>query len=247
MKTPICVAGLVVGAALVLSGCENEATAPAPATKPEPGSGNGPAAAKRVRIGKNVYFEKLDGDRRRVVVEATVCLREGLLELFLCRKRFKEHEAILAADIDARDIHKGLLLTGAKPGSVMKYVEKNGQYEVIPPKGQRIKVTVEYEDKGKRVSIPAQKWIRHIKTKKDLDLDWVFAGSLLIPDNEDKNKPPLYAANGGDVICVSNFESALLDLPVKSSKDNPELMFEPHTERIPAGHQGPCLLGADPG
>jgi len=33
---------------------------------------------------------------------------------------------------------------------------------------------------------------------------------------------------------VSNFESALLDLPVKSSKDNPELMFEPHTERIPA-------------
>ena len=40
-------------------------------------------------------------------------------------------------------------------------------------------------------------------------------------------------ANGGDVICVSNFEDAMLDLPINSSKNNDELAFEAFTERIP--------------
>src|SRR5262245_2336776 len=42
-----------------------------------------------------------------------------------------------------------------------------------------------------------------------------------------------YLANGGDVVCVSNFESALLDLPIKSSSANAALIFEADTERIP--------------
>ena len=44
----------------------------------------------------------LPDNKRRVLVNAEVCLREGQLELFLCRKQTKEHEAILAADVDAR-------------------------------------------------------------------------------------------------------------------------------------------------
>ena len=42
-----------------------------------------------------------------------------------------------------------------------------------------------------------------------------------------------YAANQGDVICVANFDTALLDLPIMSSKDNDDLVFEAHTARIP--------------
>ena len=49
----------------------------------------------------------------------------------------------------------------------------------------------------------------------------------------DKNTPPSYAANGGDVICVSNFPDAMLDLPINSPKDNSDLNFEAWTERIP--------------
>ncbi len=49
----------------------------------------------------------------------------------------------------------------------------------------------------------------------------------------EKDKPPLYAANSGDVICVSNFAEAMLDLPINSSKNNAELEFEAFTERIP--------------
>jgi hypothetical protein len=146
----------------------------------------------------------------------------------MCRQNTKEHEAILAADVDARDIHTALLLTGIKPGSTVKY-DPNFQ----PPTGPRIRVTLQYEDKGKRITVPAQQWVRNIETKKDLAYDWVFAGSQLMPDPLDPKRPPYYLANSGDVICVSNFEGALLDLPVNSPKENAELAFEANTDRIP--------------
>jgi hypothetical protein len=64
-------------------------------------------------------------------------------------------------------------------------------------------------------------------------VDWVFAGSQFFQDPDDKTRPPFYMANSGDVITVSNFTDAMLDLPIDSSKDNNELSFECFTERIP--------------
>ncbi|MEX0978835.1 MAG: YdjY domain-containing protein, partial [Pirellulales bacterium] len=42
-----------------------------------------------------------------------------------------------------------------------------------------------------------------------------------------------YLAESGDFICVSNFPSAMLDLPVKSSQANESLLYEAFTDRIP--------------
>mgnify|MGYP006167839105 CR=1 FL=1 len=86
---------------------------------------------------------------------------------------------------------------------------------------------------GKKLTVPAQDWVRDTKSMKALTHDWVFAGSRFVPDPLDKNKAPIYLANDGDVICVSNFESALLDLPIESSKQNAEVQFEAFTENIP--------------
>ena len=74
---------------------------------------------------------------------------------------------------------------------------------------------------------------RNFKTKKDFASDWVFAGSIFIPDPLDNKKKPYYGANDGDVITVVNFESACIDVPFLSTKDNADLDFEAHTERIP--------------
>jgi hypothetical protein len=185
--------------------------------------------AKRVEMGKNVWLE-VQGDKRRVVVQAEVCLREGMLEHLMTRRGQKEHEAILAADMDARDIHKALILAKATPGTTVKYTD-NG---VIPPTGTKIKITLGYKDKDKQVTIPGRDWVRDVKTRKSLEHDWVFAGSMFQPNPLEKDKPPLYMANGGDVICVSNFGEAMLDLPINSSKNNAELEFEAFTERIPS-------------
>lgn len=231
------VLGLVL--ASLLLGCSarppSNDSAPVPAPEPaaraaDPSSppklASTSVTVKRVPAGKNVWLE-IEGKQRRVAVEAIVCLREGYLEQLMCRRRTKEHEAILSADMDARDIHKALLLTGVEPGSVVKYEPK-----FQPPKGPRIKVTLRYEEKGKTVTVAAQEWVRDARTKKPLHYDWVFAGSQLL-ESADAGEPPVYAANSGDVICVSNFPDALLDLPINSPQDNSELVFEAFTQHIP--------------
>ena len=183
---------------------------------------------QRVKVGQNVLLE-IEGKTRRVIIDAYVVLRQGMLEQLLCRRGTKEHEAILAADIDARDVHRALLVAGAKPGSVMRYTP-----EFQPPKGSVVHVTLQYTGKdGRTVSTRAQDWVRDIKPHQALPYDWVFAGSFMRENPLDKNGPPLYGANGGDVICVSNFEDAMLDLPVASTSDNSELEYEAWTDRIP--------------
>jgi hypothetical protein len=182
-------------------------------------------AVHRIVIGKNVMLE-LIGQERRVVVQAKVCLREGTLEHLLCRRTTKEHEAILAADVDARNIHAALLAAGAEPGRPAKFDPK---FE--PATGTSIRIHLQFDKDGKKITVPAQEWVRTIKGQKDMAGDWVFAGSRFLQDP--KLKGPFYAANQGDVICVSNFADAMLDLPMRSSSAGDELLFEANTGRIP--------------
>jgi len=187
-----------------------------------------PVETRKVEMGKNVTLE-VEGDKRRVLVNTTVCLTRGPLELLMCRKQTKEHESILNADADARDIHKALILAGAEPGKPAKYLET----KIQPPTGARIKVSVQYEKKGKLVTEPAGRWVRNVNTLKQLDEDWVFAGSVFAKNVLEPKKPDIYLANEGDVICVSNFEDAMLDLPIASPKDDADRSFEAFTDRIP--------------
>src|SRR5437867_4054621 len=50
---------------------------------------------------RNIWIDK-NPKGRRVLVRATVCRQEAILEEFMCLKNTKEHEAILAADIVPR-------------------------------------------------------------------------------------------------------------------------------------------------
>ncbi len=186
----------------------------------------GEACAKRVTLGPNVVLE-IEGDKRRVIVSATVCRREGALEGLLTRAKKKEHEYILAADVDARVLHTALEAAGAKAGTPVVLAPK---YQAA--KGTAIKVSLRYPKGGETVTVSAHEWIRHAKEKKSLDKDWVFAGSRFVPSPLDKNKLD-YIANHGDVICTCNMESALLDLPIPSPKRFDARLWEAHTDRIP--------------
>ncbi len=67
---------------------------------------------------------------------------------------------------------------------------------------------------------------------KPLDAPWVFTGSGFYVDDATGKKS--YLAEGGDLICVANFPSAMLDLATKSSAEGEaNLMWETWTERIP--------------
>jgi hypothetical protein len=67
---------------------------------------------------------------------------------------------------------------------------------------------------------------------KQLDAGWVFVGSGYYLDEKTGKKS--YLAEAGDLICVSNFPTAMLDLAIKSTdKQDEGLLFEAWTERIP--------------
>jgi hypothetical protein len=217
--------GVALLAAGLILGCEGAADRAE--SRPKEKAKEKPAETKKVLVAKNIFLEVLPDKKRRVLVSGEVCLREGQLELLMCRKHTKEHEAIIHADVDARKIHEALILAGAAEGSPVQFAPK-----YRPASGTRIKVSVQFMDKDKLVTVPGQSWVKNMKSGKALDSDWVFAGSRLVTNPLDPDKKH-YLANDGDLICVSNFETALLDLPIKSSKDNVDLIFNAFTERIP--------------
>jgi hypothetical protein len=169
----------------------------------------------------------VDTKNKHVVIDGEVCLTKGQLEMLACPRNTKEHESVVAIHGKAYIVHAALLAIGAEVG---KPVQFDPQY--VPASGTRIDIMCFWTDKqGNKKKAPAQQWIRNLKTKKAMDYYWVFAGSgFWVDENTGKRH---YLGDAGDFICVSNFPSATLDLPVKSSQDNDNLLFEAFTENIP--------------
>jgi hypothetical protein len=180
----------------------------------------------------------IDKANKRVVMVGQICQRDAPLELFACLRNTKEHEAIVSVDVEAATVHAGLLAVGAKAGHPVRWDPK-----YVPATGSEIEVTVVWKDKdGKPQTARAQDWVLDTRTKQAMTFPWVFAGSGFWQDGESGQK--YYQAEGGDFICVSNFPSAMLDLPIESSESNEALLFRAYTERIPPlGTPVTLLLG----
>ncbi len=234
----------------------------------------------------------IDRKDKRLLLKAKVVLREGILEMFLCKAQTKEHESILSIDSDAFIIHAGLQVLGAEPGSPVRFDEK-----FHPPTGPRIDIWLVWTDAdGKEHREKAQSWVRNVTRRyyehpvselpagvnldpdgelrydaknriliwfgpmtekqrdellamsrkadyraaiesffkesqsKELDAEWIFGGSGFYTQ---KDGTQWYQAEAGNLICVSNFSDAMIDVSVESSAANDARLFEPYTERIP--------------
>ncbi len=200
-----------------LKGDQPQEAEAAPTEAPLPG-------LKRLAPNAEVW---LDPAKKQLVMRGEVVLRRGPLELFACLKRTKEHEAVVAVDTKAYVVHAGLIACGAEAGNPAKF-----QPVFTPARGTEIQVWVEWTDAaGKKQRIDAREWIKDVKTGKAMAYPWVFGGSGFWTDPQDGKQ--YYQAEDGDFICISNFPSAMLDLPVESSSANTALMFEAFTDRIP--------------
>jgi hypothetical protein len=211
-------------AAICLCVCLSWSTAdePAPVAPPKL-----PAPEGAIRLSPK-YDVWLDAKRGVVLVDGQISLRRGMLEMFACLRNTKEHESVVSANTQAFLVHAALLRLGAEPGHPAQFVP-----EFKPPTGTQIDVQVEWRDaEGKPQTAKAQDWVRDIQTGKAMTHPWVFAGSRFWTDEETGRQ--YYQAEGGDFICVSNFGTAALDVPVESSQSNEALEFEAFTERIPA-------------
>ena len=213
---PLCISALDVTRAEDTPGGKSDLTAPQPKETPDKG-------LTRLSSQDQCW---VDFKRQLVIVNGKICQRRGLLEMFACPLDTKDHESIVCVYSRAYVIHTALLAVGAIPGSPVKYVP---EYESAH--GTEVEVFILWEDdKKQKQKTRAQDWIRNAQTKEPMKHPWVFAGSGFWKDDDGNEH---YMAEGGELVCVSNFSTAMLDLPVKSSQSNSELLFEPFTERIP--------------
>lgn len=169
----------------------------------------------------------IDPEGKRLVLLGAVAQERAPLEMFACLRGTKEHESVVVIDTKAFIVHAGLLALGAEAGHPVRF-----QPEYAPASGTEIAIDVAWKDKDGNVqTTKAQDWVRNVETNEPLKGNWVFAGSGFWTDDQTGKRH--YQAEGGDFICVSNFPSAMLDLPIESTQANSGLMFEAFTEKIP--------------
>ena len=170
----------------------------------------------------------VSSDRKRVVLGGVVCLREGPLEFFACRRGSKEHESVVSLDVAPHLIHAALLAVGAKQGKPAKF-----DPVFVPPTGEEIEIELRWRDAASETvrKVRAQETVRVAETGREMSESWVFTGGLFGVDAEGKK---YYLANvTGEIFGVSNFPGSVLDVPFESSSDNALLTFEANTDKIP--------------
>ena len=183
-----------------------------------------PKGMKRLSPESNLWVDVKTG---QLVTDGYVAMVQGPLEMFACPAGTKEHESVVSILAKAREVHAGLLAIGADSGTPVAFSP-----EYRPATGQRIAIWVMWRDSDNTIKkARAQEWVKNLRDDKPLDLDWVFAGSSFWKDPESGRE--YYQADSGDLVCVSNFTTATLDLPIESSQTNGELIFVANTENIP--------------
>ncbi len=185
-----------------------------------------PVDPKWIRMDPN-YEIWLDMQQNRVVVGGRICLTQGPLEMFACPTRSKEHESVVALVVKSRLVHAGLLAIGLEPGHPVIWREN----DFTPPTGPEVDISVSWMEGEAVVVRRAQEMVLKNKTQQVMDESWVFAGSRFVVDEESGES--IYLGDNGDLVCVSNFSSATLDIPIRSEDGNDNLTYIANTEKIP--------------
>ncbi|MDQ3440510.1 MAG: YdjY domain-containing protein, partial [Planctomycetota bacterium] len=148
------------------------------------------------------------------------------LEFFCVTSGTNEHESVIRTPAKPANIHLALVMIGLEPGAPVQYSEATKQW--LPPHGPPLQITMEYEQDGKLVSVPAYRWMRDIRAKKPMPpLTWIFSGSRVMSDGK-------YAADvTGYVVSVVNFDLTMIDIPELASNSNESLQWERNPDVMP--------------
>ncbi len=169
---------------------------------------------------------RIDWKRLTVEVEALVVLRRGSLELLACSPQTREHESILSTKARPLHIYQAMGLIGLEPGSPARYDATSSQW--TPSRGEALELRVRYPDGKKSREVPVEQWLVDVKQRRPPDpLDLVFSGSRTLDDGR-------FAADlDGTVVCVVDFDTALIASGSLHSADNEVLWLAANTSAIP--------------
>lgn len=199
-----------------LAAAGHRAAAAAPTTRPSP----------KVLKFKHLRVEL---DKRRVILQAEVCRDSGPLEFLVCRAGTKEYESVLRTKAPGQQLHAALLALGLTPGKPARWSGSGPAARFLPPQGPAVTITFRWKDKqGKTHQAEASDWLSASGEKQvALPKQWIFIGSEVLPDGR------YWADIDGEIISVSNFASAVLDVPFESSDQNAQLDFQANAKTIP--------------
>ena len=139
----------------------------------------------------------VDRDAQRIEIEGTVPIdvRSGrtprvYLEVLLCSRNTREHEAVVMTSVRASQVHAALLALGLEPGAPGSWSLEAGTGRVVPaaPTGPRVRVLVREASSPAGSDVPITDWVidaRDDRTRlADLPVDapahFVFAGSRFV-------------------------------------------------------------------
>ncbi len=177
---------------------------------------------------------RINWPNREVEVAGVVVLREGMLELFACSPETREHESIVRLSARPTHVYQALGLLGLEPGSPPRWNPETERG--FAATGPRLRLRVRYLRDGHLHTDGIHRWMWNIRTDEPAPpTQWVFSGSL-------RDDPGRLAADfEGTVVCVVDFQAALISLPQSYSDRNEDLWLRPHAERIPP-LGSPCVL-----
>jgi len=138
--------------------------------------------------------------------------------------------------VRARPLHilEALGLIGLEPGMPARYDTRSGQWTAA--RGGPLRVDVALPGKGADRVFGIHEWMRHTADGAPAERrDWVFSGSQRL------SRGRLAADLEGTVICVVDFDSALIALPETHTSSDAALWLEAYTERIPPVGT-PCVI-----
>lgn len=186
----------------------------------------GPALADRREVFPHVF---VDADAGVVEIAGTVPIDtkneaapDVYLEVILCARGSKEHEALVMTDALASHVHAALLLINAEPGSPGA-VPRGG--DRISPTGEALRVElVTLDGEGNEFVHDPRAWVRRLGggtlagVGRDPDrVGWVFAGSRMT----ERQGAETYDADGtGLIVGLHTFGSEVIAFETVWSPDS---------------------------
>ena len=197
---------------LLLAGVDSPAPPAPPATQP-------------VAVGKLPHIA-VDVKLKEVRVECEAVKADYPLEFLAVMTNTNEYEALVRTLAKPSDLHLALLMVGLTPGTPVRYSESTKTWQ--PPTGPPVDVWFEYQKDNKTMKVPAYRWMRDVKTKKEgTPMAWVFTGSKVLEDHT-------YAADTtGCLVSVINNELSVLDVPALKSRALESRDYERNPDVMP--------------
>jgi len=167
---------------------------------------------------------RIDEKGRRVLAPGRVARQEvykqtkGMVEYVACAPGGKGYESIFICTVDPLALYEGLKRIGLKAGKPA-YEDDDGNMHL--PKGDRLRLHVEWTVGGKERRAPIENFILDVKTGRPMrTVEWVFTGSSKGWDPETEKDVLEVAINKNLISLHHEDRSVLVQNPLKDAQES---------------------------